>query len=689
MANLVFSLRSAFGMIPKTEKLESENKVLKEEYEKLNIYSESDELKEYEELKEYINSDAFKNEKKRIKELNYKTTEEFKKETRYNKLKKDKSILNYFKVKKSAELSEFKNTESSENLKTYLELKEYLSGDEHKNAVLEFDKNLKIEKDKAKELKALDKSKSIKIYFKVLNSEVLKNYNELNDSQELEEYNELKEFCSSQNLQEFKKAIAEQLITEKNKINEVKALKKSPTIKAYHKNSDNEDAEKPEELIQLEEIENYVNSEEYKNKLNELKYKNTEEYKKEEKFKLLKKSKNIKLYFKFIESSPFKHYVSFKDSDELKQYEELKSYIASNDYKEALNNYTYKNSDEYKKELTFAELQKSVEISNWVKYKKSKPYLLFLKIEGSDLLNEYQELDEFIASDDFKQLKEYMLDKQKWEKTEEHQKEVRYNELSKSDDIKWYLAIKDSNKFDEIKAWKLTFEDDFTSGKVEEEKWMNSFFWGKMLINDRYVLAGDKHFFTDNKNIELNGTSIKIITKKEKTQGKVWHPVHGFSTQEYDYTSGMLTTAHSFRQQYGRIEAKIKINAEYPVYQAFWLKGEKILPEIDIFKFNMDKKNRFQMSNYWGDAADSKTASRKTTKMNGSTFAKDYFIYTLDWTENKLTWKVNGLEVFSTTEGIPNEPLYLLLSAGLQKEPTDELTSSSFEIDWVRCYEKA
>lgn len=688
MANLGFSLRSALGFIPKTEKIESQSEALKAELTKLKTYSESIELKEFEELQAYINSDTFKNEKKRILELNYKNTEEFKKEQNFNKLKKDKGILNYFKVLKSAELAVFNETELSDDLKEYLTLKEYTEGADFKNKTLEYKQNLKAEKDKAKELKTLEKSKNFKTYFKVLNSENLKNYTLLNESTELQEYEELKDFCTSSNLQKFKKAVAEQLVTEKNKVKDLKALKNNPIVKAYLKNTEKDTVDKPAEVTELEDLENYLSSQEYKTKLEELKYKNTEEYKKEEKFKTLHKSKKFKNYYKLINSEPFKHYDRFKDSDDLKHFEELKSYLASPEYQEALNNFTYTNSEEYKKAQKFEELKKSSKITNWVKYQTTKAFKGFKEVENSELLSEYLKLEEFINSDEFKQVKEYMLDKEKWHKTEDFQKESRYQELSKSDDVKWYFAVKDSNKFDGLKAWRLTFEEDFNTGKVEEEKWMNSYFWGKMLLNDRYVMAGDKQFYTDNKNIELNGTSLKIVTKKEKTQGKVWHPLHGFSTQEYNYTSGMLSTAHSFRQQYGKFEAKIKLNADYPVYQAFWLKGEKILPEIDVFKFNMDKKNRFQMSTIWGDANESKNAQRKTEKINGGNLSKDYFIYSLDWTEKSLTWKINGIEVFSTSEGLPNEPLYLLFSAGIQKEPSQDLASSAFEIDWVRCYEK-
>ncbi len=689
MANLGFSLRSAFGLIPKTEKIESQKNALQDEYDRLNSYVESEELKEYQELKTLIESNEFISNKKNIAALNFKSTEEYQKEVKFIKLKKDKRFVNFFKVLASNELTAFNETETSDELKRFRELNEYLSSNDHKDLVKDFSEKLNLEVDKAKQLKALDKSKEIKDYYKTLNSVSLKNYNNLKGSSDLDEYNQLKEFTSSSELSAFKKDIAQQLVAEKNKTKEVKQLRNNPAIKQYLKNKNKEELEKPEALTQLEELQAYLKSSNYQTKLNQLQYKNTEEFKKEEKFKALQKDRRFKDYFKFIASPLFKHYSVFKDSDKLKEYEDLKAYVNSSEYQQAISEYTYKNTDEFKLEKEFESLKKSSRITTWQKYQKSKPYLLFKEIENSEALAEYQELEDFIGSDKFKEFKEYMLDKDKWKKTDDYQKEIRYNELAKSENIKWYFSIKDSKKFDELKAWNLTFEDDFTSGKVDDEKWMNSYFWGKMLLNDRYVVAGDRHFYTDNKNIEHNGTTVKIITKKEQTQGKVWHPVHGFSTQEFGYTSGMLSTAHSFRQLYGKIEAKVKLNGEYPVYQAFWLKGEKIMPEIDVFKFNMDKKNRFQMSNIWGEPTDFKSVRRKTEKLNGSGFTKDYFIYSLEWNESKLTWKVNGVEVFSCTENIPTEPLYLLLSAGIQKEPQQEIVDAAFEIDWVRCYEKA
>ena len=47
----------------------------------------------------------------------------------------------------------------------------------------------------------------------------------------------------------------------------------------------------------------------------------------------------------------------------------------------------------------------------------------------------------------------------------------------------------------------------------------------------------------------------------------------------------------------------------------------------------------------------------------GSRYSNDYFIYTLEWTSDKLVWKINGAEVFSQTSDVPQEPMYVLLPA--------------------------
>lgn len=442
-----------------------------------------------------------------------------------------------------------------------------------------------------------------------------------------------------------------------------------------------------DELKQFNELNDFVNSAEFKAKkaeITSLNYGSSDYCAKEKQFIGLNKDKRVKNYFSVSQSSDLKRFESASNSDALKRLKELAETVNSADFQQAKADKSNPDKMAECKNLLqeYKSLTKNSEIKFWKKYQASKQYKMFVETSNSSLIADYEELKAYVNSDEFKTQKAYLLDKNRFSQSEEAAKERKFEELKNSENIKWYQATVNSNKFDELKAWNLTFEDDFTDGKVDESKWMNSFFWGKMVLNDRYVLAGDKQYYTDNKNVDIKQSVLSIVTKKEKATGKVWDAKHGFFTQDFEYTSGLLSTANSFRQQNGKFEAKIKIDAENPVYQAFWLKGEKIEPQIDVFKFNMGKKGSMQMSTYNNGKA-------AGTKLGGSALGKDFFIYTVEWEANKITWKINNVEVASTTNAVPQEPLYLMFSAGLNKNADNAQLPSNFQIDWVRCYEKA
>jgi len=79
-----------------------------------------------------------------------------------------------------------------------------------------------------------------------------------------------------------------------------------------------------------------------------------------------------------------------------------------------------------------------------------------------------------------------------------------------------------------------------------------------------------------------------------------------------------------------------------------------------------------------------KNGKRSARTSIGGKYGRDFYIYTLEWTANKLVWKINNYEVFKQTGNLPDEPMYLNFSGGLDKPMSG---SSSMEIDWVRVYQ--
>jgi beta-glucanase (GH16 family) len=302
----------------------------------------------------------------------------------------------------------------------------------------------------------------------------------------------------------------------------------------------------------------------------------------------------------------------------------------------------------------------------------------FKDYESSDELKHYLDLEKEVKSNDFKVRKKKMK-KAAYKDSEEFQKETEFQVLKKSEKVVWYFKTKKKYPFKEIERWDLTFDEKFNESKLDGSKWMTQNFWGEKSMDEPYAMEDDKSFPTNGANIEFYDNKARIVTKADKAEGLVWRSEQGFVREVFDYTSGMISTAKSFKQKYGVFNAKIKM-AGGSVAQAFWMVSETMLPHIDVARFENGKL----YSNYfWGDGS---SPHRSLSKTGGAKYADEYFIYTLEWTPNKLTWKING-KVFKTqTSGVPQEEMYINFSSNLKKDSSESGLPSAMEIDWVRVY---
>ncbi|MGE0090072.1 MAG: family 16 glycosylhydrolase [Bacteroidales bacterium] len=529
------------------------------------------------------------------------------------------------------ELDSFINSPDFERIKKEINAVNYSNSDEYK---------------KEKEYLDLKKSKKIKIYYQVKDSTELKKYNDFTKSDKLANYQELEQFFTSNEFGEFKKSFDQQ---KAQKLAEIKA--KQDQYK--------------EQTKKYQWFFTYKESKEYKQHLSN----QDPEVKTTEKFNQFKKLENSK---------------------EIIDYQELEKEIQSNDFKNYVSdtkNLKFENTDEYKKQQEYKSLKKSAEIKQYFKFKQSEKLAIYTELNGSETITKYEELEKYISSAEFAEKKKYLLVKDKFKLSDEYKKQQEYFTTKKSDKLKWYQKLEKQNSFDKLMQWELTFEDDFTSSKLDQDKWLTGYYWGKTILNDTYVQANELQFFTE-KNIEIKDSILRIITKAEKVNGKAWHPTKGFYTKDFDYTSGLINTGQSFRQQYGRFEAKVRFNHSYPVHHAFWLLGEKITPEIDIFKFDKKSKGKISIANYWGNPIEEKGIKQLKSSVSGSNLTSDFYIYTLIWTPEKLIWKINNTPVFEITDGVPQEPMYILLSSGISKNNAQIQLPCTMEVDWIRVYQE-
>jgi hypothetical protein len=427
-------------------------------------------------------------------------------------------------------------------------------------------------------------------------------------------------------------------------------------------------------LKRFNELKDLVTSSDFLSKTKEiqsLSYKNSEEYAKEKEFLSLQKAKDIVLYFRTIAGTALKKFQEIDGSEKISKYESVEKLVTSLEFREKMKTKEFKDSEDSKKLEEYNRLKSSSEIKDYYTFKKSKEFANFQNTDGSSRLARYNELKDYVASGEFKEKKNYLLDKKRFEKTEMFKQVQEFDNLKKNEDILWYFKVKDSNKFDILKQRELTFSDEFEADKLDTKTWLTNYYWGDKLLHDRYSVGTDLHAYTEKDNFEIRNSLLKIITKPQKTEGKVWSP-DGFKTKEFAYTSGIINTGKSFRQKYGTFTTKVKLGNP-AAKSAFWMLADKITPHIDICR---TANGKVQFDYY-------ATVEKKIKTTIGAKYANDFFIYTLEWTPDKLVWKINDTEVLTRTSDVPQEPMYILFSGGLDK-PVNSMTA--MEIDWVRVY---
>jgi beta-glucanase (GH16 family) len=445
------------------------------------------------------------------------------------------------------------------------------------------------------------------------------------------------------------------------------------------------------ELAEYIELEKTILSSEFalrKKRITGSRFSDTPEYSKEKEYLALKKRREIQRYYKTKNSVELKDFLEFDRSYDVKHYHTLEKLVQSDEFtrmQKERGRRKFKTTPEYEKYLEFKSLKKSERMRDYFRFKLSRDYVNFTLLIGSEKIAAYEQLDQYIRSDEFKKVKEYMLlpGRKKLEMSEEFRSEQKYKELKNSEKFKWYLNTRNSKKFDEIKRWNLTFSDEFDTHKLDRIKWLTRYFWGEKVLHDSYVNDTEKQFFTEEKNMDIANSVLTIHTRKEKITGKSWNPAIGFYSRNFDYSSGIINSGVKFRQQYGLFEVKIRFNLNQPVNHAVWMISELMLPHINIAR--ADKK--ISVGNFWGNPNVKGGVDKNMSSMSRNRYGQDFQIFSLEWTKDKLVWKINGITVRTANQGVPQVPMFINISSSLYQDVNGSVLPASVEVDWIRCYQ--
>lgn len=368
----------------------------------------------------------------------------------------------------------------------------------------------------------------------------------------------------------------------------------------------------------------------------------------------------------------YAHFIELENSVGYKRYLQLEEITSSANFTQKLNEIkrlSYKGSPEWSAEQKYKRLKKNKDVKSYLKTKEG---------ETSAFVKDYLALQSQLASEEFIQRKNYLTDKNRHKLSEEYQALQEYLHLKKSKPVLEYAKLKKryEKAFAERNSWDISFEENFAQSPFSKQ-WSTAPYWTEAFLKQAYSQVNERQLPTDGPNLEAQGGLLSIVTRKEDANGLAWDSKLGFIPKTFSYTSGIVNTSKTFRQQYGRFVAKVKMTRAKNVYHAFWMGAEKMLPHVTIFKVENGKMH-----------AAVYTEANKAEKQIGHTIKEDFYIFELLWNQTTgFSWLINGKKVYNTTVS-PDIPMYLAFSSAITGDVPDHELPQRLSIEWVRCYQK-
>ena len=389
----------------------------------------------------------------------------------------------------------------------------------------------------------------------------------------------------------------------------------------------------------------------------------------------LERNSRLQKFYTTLKSDELERFERISGSETMAKYKALKTGVE----KHSLS--ALKKMDKQSKEFIlyteFETLKESDDLVFFRNFRKSSVFKNYELMFNSPQHKRHEELKKITAADEFKARVIYLEDKHKWEKTDEHKKENRFSELKKLPQLVNYLKYNNSNAFDFFRKWDLVFEDRFKSGKLDTQQWLTQSHSASKALGRNFSQVGDLQAFTEGRNVSVELNTMKIEVRKEKTRGMQWQVPFGFVEQEFDYSSGIVSTAGTEWWKHGILEAKVKYAPSHHLVDAIYLLGEETSPQINLVE--MGVKNRQGMFTKTADGIHAECESISGLKTG------EYYIFRLEWNTHSLVWKINDREILTVTQNVPALKMHLNLASIVVSEPTD--LPHRFEIDWVRFYQ--
>lgn len=244
-------------------------------------------------------------------------------------------------------------------------------------------------------------------------------------------------------------------------------------------------------------------------------------------------------------------------------------------------------------------------------------------------------------------------------------------------------------------VWSDEFDND---GALDDSKWFHQ----TQLPQGGSWFNGEIQHYTDRlDNTYVENGVLHLVAKKET-----------FTDQGHtkNHTSARLNSKFAFT--YGRVEVRAKLPTGVGTWPAIWMLGKNITEAGAYWQIQgfgtqpWPACGEIDIMEHWGHNQNFVQSATHTPSSFGGTVnhggqyiptvSSEFHVYSLEWTEDKLVFKVDDVEHFTYNPPVKNADTwpfdadqYMLLNIAIQPSISPNFTESSMEVDYVRVYQES
>jgi beta-glucanase (GH16 family) len=215
-------------------------------------------------------------------------------------------------------------------------------------------------------------------------------------------------------------------------------------------------------------------------------------------------------------------------------------------------------------------------------------------------------------------------------------------------------------------GWKLMFDPGF-SGSALSSTWSTCYDWATSAsAGCTNNPSTEKEWYVPSQ-VQVSGGTVNLTAKQETTQGQT----SSGAAQTYACRSGMVSSKPGFNFTYGLISVTAKIPYGPGLWPALWLAAtnDQWPPELDIMEHWYSEQD---YKIYDHTVGTSYVGGPVPTPVN---LSAGFHTYSLLWTKDRVTWYLDGVQKYTTTDHVPQQSMYFI--ANVADRIPDGTTSSS------------